>query len=52
MISKEDFKKYFLGYNSIDCEVRNKDIFYFVVREDYTQWNSWKEGRKELNVKI
>ncbi|MDH4557274.1 hypothetical protein E8F11_19205 [Pseudomonas sp. BN417] len=43
MISTADFSKRLLGYNIVDCEVRRRDFFYFVAREDYTQWTDWKD---------
>ncbi|MFK1554663.1 hypothetical protein ACIUZB_30185 [Pseudomonas aeruginosa] len=43
MISTENFSKRLLGYNITDCEVRRKGFFYFVAREDYTQWTDWKD---------
>ncbi|MDH4556937.1 hypothetical protein E8F11_17480 [Pseudomonas sp. BN417] len=43
MISAQDFSKRLLGYNVVDCEVRRRDFFYFIAREDYTQWTDWKE---------
>jgi hypothetical protein len=44
MITTDEFKKHLLGYNIIDCQVRKKDFYYFLVREDYTQSPSWKDG--------
>lgn len=43
-ISTTDFKKNFSGFNIIDCVVRDRNIFYFIAREDYTlrpnsNWN-------------
>lgn len=36
------------NFRTIDCCVRDKKIFYFVLREDYTQWDSSKwDGRSE-----
>ena len=35
--------KHLLGYNTIDCCVRDKNIFYFVLRENY---NTWDEAKK------
>jgi hypothetical protein len=33
------------GFNIIDCAIKNRDILYFLVREDYTQRLDWKDGR-------
>lgn len=43
MISNENFAKRILGYNITDCVVRRRDFFYFIAREDYTQWTDWKD---------
>lgn len=43
MISTKDFSKRFVGYNIVDCEVRRRNFFYFIAREDYTKWTDWKE---------
>lgn len=43
MLNAHNFCKHFLGYNIEDCEIRNKNIFYFIAREDYTQWTDWEE---------
>ncbi|RUT71308.1 hypothetical protein D0817_05380 [Flavobacterium cupreum] len=43
MIETKDFSNQFLGYNIVDCEVRTKDIFYFIAREDCTQWSDWED---------
>lgn len=32
------------GFNVIDCEIKNRDILYLLVREDYTQRPGWAEG--------
>ena len=34
-ISAKEYKKFFEGYQIIDCVVRNKDMFYFVLKEMY-----------------
>ncbi len=44
MISIEEYKKHFAGFNIIDCVVRKKDFYYFLAREDYTKSDSWDEG--------
>ncbi|MBC7617894.1 MAG: hypothetical protein H7293_02690 [Candidatus Saccharibacteria bacterium] len=38
MMNKETQETFLYGYNTVDCCVRKKNIFYFVVREDYTRW--------------
>ncbi|WP_155274256.1 hypothetical protein [Pseudomonas chlororaphis] len=43
MISSADFSKQLLGYNIVDCVVRSRDKFYFLAREDYTQWTDWED---------
>ena len=43
MINAEIFAKRFLGYNIVDCEVRNKNSYCFLVREDYTMWLDLEE---------
>ena len=40
-IQKIEYQDKFKGYQIIDCVVRSKDIFYFVLIEDYTQWPHW-----------
>ncbi|MDH4556934.1 hypothetical protein E8F11_17465, partial [Pseudomonas sp. BN417] len=46
MMPTADFSKDILGYNIVDCEIRSREIFYFIAREDCTQWTDWKdEGR-------
>ncbi|WP_155274255.1 hypothetical protein [Pseudomonas chlororaphis] len=52
MISVENFSKRLLGYNITDCEVRRKGFFYFVAREDYTQWTDWKEQGESPSEKF
>ncbi|MCY1291642.1 hypothetical protein D9M70_408390 [compost metagenome] len=44
MIDTRAFSEDFLGYNIVDCEVRSRDIFYFVAREDCTQWTDWEDS--------
>jgi hypothetical protein len=34
-ITINDYKKYFVGFQIIDCVVRRHNIFYFVVKEMY-----------------
>src|SRR3712207_2077942 len=48
MISAEEFKKHFLGYNILGCTVRSKDAFCFVAQEDYTQWPDWDGEEPEI----
>ena len=43
MITASEFSKRLLGYNICDCEVRANDFFYFIAREDCTQWVDWEE---------
>ncbi|MDH4557273.1 hypothetical protein E8F11_19200 [Pseudomonas sp. BN417] len=43
MMAPEDFSKELLGYNIVDCVVRSRDKFYFLAREDYTQWTDWED---------
>lgn len=43
MISVKEFSQRFLGFRVSDCEVRNREFFYFIAREDYTQWTDWEE---------
>ncbi|ALN58682.1 hypothetical protein GLE_3336 [Lysobacter enzymogenes] len=42
MISTEVFARRFLGYNIVGCAIRNRDLMYFIAREDYTQRPDWK----------
>jgi hypothetical protein len=32
------------GYSVIDCEIKNRDILYLLVREDYTQRPGWHDS--------
>ena len=55
MISNKLREKHLKGYNTVDCCIRTKNIFYFVLREDYTQWpkskwNGDSEGPPEGNI--
>ena len=43
-ISKQEYIEYFKGFIVLDCVVRSKDLFYFTLCEDYTQWSSWTGG--------
>ena len=43
-ISHEEHDVNFKGYQIVDCVVRSKKFFYFSLREDYTQWDHWKDG--------
>ena len=38
-----NFSKELLGFNIVDCVVRSRDKFYFLARENYTQWTDWKD---------
>ena len=49
MINAEIFAESFLGYNIVDCVIRNKGLFYFLVREDYTMWLDSEEDDGDLN---
>ena len=49
MINAEIFAKRFLGYNIVDCEVRERDSYCFLAREDYTMWLDLKED-DDLNL--
>ncbi|MCY7387108.1 MAG: hypothetical protein LH481_03440, partial [Burkholderiales bacterium] len=42
MISLAEYKKHFLGFNVLGCAVRSRDMFGFVVQEDYTQSSGCK----------
>ncbi|MEO7591524.1 MAG: hypothetical protein ABI134_09955, partial [Byssovorax sp.] len=44
MISLDEFKRYFLGFNVLGCAVRSRDIFYFAAQEDYTERPDWQGG--------
>ena len=37
MISLDEFKNHFFGFNVLGCAVRSKDVFCFVAQEQYTQ---------------
>ncbi|TDR34962.1 hypothetical protein DFR29_1418 [Tahibacter aquaticus] len=45
-ITLEHFKPCFQGHNIIDCAVRDRNIFYFIAREDYTSWPDSKWDRE------
>ena len=40
------YKEHLSGFNVTDCAVRDKNIFYFVAREDYTKWPTAKWDRE------
>lgn len=44
MISVEEFRQTLLGFNILDCVVRDRNAFYFAAQEDYTQWPTWQGG--------
>jgi hypothetical protein len=46
-ISSSDYKKFFLNKNIVDCVVRDRNIFYFLTREDYKKWS-----RKKLDLEV
>lgn len=33
------------GYNLIDCEVKDREVFYLLGREDYTQRKGWRDSQ-------
>ncbi len=41
-ITLDEYKKFLRGYNLTDCVVRERDLFYFIGREDYTKWPTSK----------
>jgi hypothetical protein len=41
-MNKEEHEKRLAGYYTLDCSVRDKNIFYFVLYEDYTKWSESK----------
>lgn len=38
VMDKKTQENFLYGYSTVDCCVRKRNIFYFVVREDYTRW--------------
>ena len=49
MIDAQIFAKRFLGYNIVDCEVRGRNSYCFLAREDYTMWLDSEEN-DDLNL--
>ena len=55
-MNEMDYKRRIAGYYTLDCSVRDRNIFYFVLYEDYTQWpkSKWdpdvSEGPDETDV--
>jgi hypothetical protein len=43
-ILNELHEKNIAGFQIIDCVVRSNALFYFVLMEDYTQWDSWDDS--------
>lgn len=43
-ISTDIYNENFKGYQIIDCVVRSRAFFYFVLREDYTLSPNWHDG--------
>lgn len=44
-ISIEQLFPRIAGFNVIDCAIKNRDILYLLLREDYTQRPGWTDGR-------
>jgi hypothetical protein len=53
---KSIYSRFVEGFQITDCVVREKNIFYFVLREDYTKWPKWDGGEPpsdgELKVRV
>lgn len=48
IMDNKTWEKHLKGYKTTDCCIRDKNIFYFALREDYTQWPASKwSGRSE-----
>jgi hypothetical protein len=45
-LSKELYERNVEGFQIIDCVVRSAAMFYFVLMEDYTQWDSWDDSNE------
>ena len=45
-IAIESLRPRIAGYNVIDCEVKDKDTFYLLGREDYTQRKGWRDSQE------
>ncbi len=43
-ITEQEYDKCFEGFRIQDAVVRSSKIFYFVLREDYTESDDWDEG--------
>ncbi len=41
-ITSKEFADCLQGFNIVDCSVRDRNIFYFIAREDYTLWPTSK----------
>jgi hypothetical protein len=50
MMNITDFEKCFFDFNVIDCVVREKNLFSFIAREDYTRWSKskWNPEKESL----
>lgn len=51
LISLEEYRKCFLGYNILGCAVRSRDVLCFVAQEDYTQWPEEVDDGDEMELK-
>jgi hypothetical protein len=45
VIAPEQLAKHILGFNTIDCEVRDRTTMYLLARRDYTQDPTWSESK-------
>jgi hypothetical protein len=44
VISKTEYQEHFAKFNVLQCAVRNRNMFYFGVTEDYTRREGWRDG--------
>jgi hypothetical protein len=52
MISLDEFKTHFLGFNVLGCTVTRREVFCFVAQEDYTKWPDWKDGEPPEDAEL
>jgi hypothetical protein len=49
MFASDSLFTHLRGFNVIDCEVRHREFFYFLAREDYTQAEGWNDTKDAPN---
>ena len=46
MIAPNYLAKHIVGFNVIDCDIRDRNTFYLLARRDYTQDPSWNDSKE------